>query len=703
MASFSFDSLGFQVDGRDQYLVSGEFHYFRVPRQDWKRRMQLFKEAGGNCLATYVPWLIHEPTEGDIRFGDVDNRDLQGFLRLAQEEGLKVLLRPGPYQYSELDNAGLPGWLMEHYPQVMAMDIQGKPFHDGSVSYLHPILLEKARVYYRAFAEQVRPFMMENGGPVCMLQVDNELIGIHVWFGSLDYNPETMGFGRADGRYPRYLKEKYADISALNAAYESNYPAFEQVMPIAQADRTSAASCRRVRDYHEFYLSTIAEYAHLLASWLREDGLNGPICHNSANPNMNCLFPETVAAMDKPFLLGSDHYYTLNPGWAQNNPTPQYALRVLSSCDTLRAMGMPPVALELPGGSPSDTPPILPGDLLACYMANLALGLKGVNYYVYTGGPNFPNTGTTCDIYDYNAHVHADGSLNETYESLKTFGKFMESHAWMQRAHRVASVQVGFEWNTMRCEDYDLKTLPFEGARADRFMERGVLYTLMCSRYSPELVSLTGDLDLKRPLIVPSPSAMSEAAQLKLLDFIRRGGKALILPVLPEVNWDYQSANLLGQMMPGAVFNYDRKIGPAVRVDGVGRVFGINRVAVCEHLPEGAQTIAWDDRYGHVLGFETAYGAGKLIWFGGVWEMSTFDQAVMLEHLLERLDVRPCVASSNRNLFTSLWTDESGRRELFVMNLYSGAQSTTVHVYAGGERVFEDLKFEPMEVKAIEL
>ena len=83
MASFSFDSLGFQVDGRDQYLVSGEFHYFRVPRQDWKRRMQLFKEAGGNCLATYVPWLIHEPTEGDIRFGDVDNRDLQGFLRLA--------------------------------------------------------------------------------------------------------------------------------------------------------------------------------------------------------------------------------------------------------------------------------------------------------------------------------------------------------------------------------------------------------------------------------------------------------------------------------------------------------------------------------------------------------------------------------------------------------------------------------------------
>ena len=217
--NFSFDSIGFQIDGQDAFMVSGEFHYFRVPRSDWRRRMQLFKEAKGNCIATYVPWLIHEPTEGDIRFGDVDNRDLAAFLTIAREEGLKVVLRPGPYQYSELVNDGLPEWLLADYPETLATDINGSAFRHSSISYLHPIVLEKARRYYRAFAEVVRPFMMENGGPVCMLQVDNELTGIHVWFGSLDYNPETMGFGKENGRYPLWLKTAKTRKSAHYLPY----------------------------------------------------------------------------------------------------------------------------------------------------------------------------------------------------------------------------------------------------------------------------------------------------------------------------------------------------------------------------------------------------------------------------------------------------------------------------------------------------
>ena len=61
MPSFSFDHTGFQLDGQDAFMISGEFHYFRVPRKDWRRRMQLFKAARGNCIATYVPWAIRAP------------------------------------------------------------------------------------------------------------------------------------------------------------------------------------------------------------------------------------------------------------------------------------------------------------------------------------------------------------------------------------------------------------------------------------------------------------------------------------------------------------------------------------------------------------------------------------------------------------------------------------------------------------------
>ena len=103
------------------------------------------------------------------------------------------------------------------------------------------------------------------------------------------------------------------------------------------------------------------------------------MCHNSGNPGMNALFVDLTKRMNEPFLLGSDHYYTLNQDWAQNNPTPQYALYVQHSMAMLRAMGMPPSVLEMPGGSPSDTPQILKNYVLACFMTNLAVGMRGVN------------------------------------------------------------------------------------------------------------------------------------------------------------------------------------------------------------------------------------------------------------------------------------------------------------------------------------
>lgn len=699
---FSFDRQGFKINAQDAYMVSGEFHYFRVPRTDWRRRMRLFRDAGGNCLATYVPWIIHEPIEGDIRFGDVDNRDLRAFLQMAKEEGLLVLLRPGPYQYSELVNDGLPGWLLTTYPEILALDIDGHPFRTSSISYLHPKLLEKARIYYRAFAEQVKPFMAENGGPVCMLQVDNELTGIHVWFGSLDYHPETMGFGKEDGRFPIWLKKKYGAIGNLNEAYQTQYDRFSQVLPV-RADSSNLPICRRIKDYEDFYRATMAEYLFLLASWLREDGLHCPICHNSASPSMNPQFTDVVAQMGKNFLLGSDHYYTLGPAWAQNNPTPQYALRVLMSSETMRAMGMPPSVLELPGGSPSDTPPILPEDLLGCYMANLALGIKGVNFYVYTGGPNFEGTGNTCDLYDYNAHIRADGTFNATYSALRSFGQFMQEHAWLQRAHRVTSAQIGFEWNTLRSESYDYAHLPYSSSKARHFLERGLLYTMMCSACAPEMNLLTNALDTERPLIIPCPSIMSLEAQKSIVHFLNAGGNAMIGPVFPEMDDDYRPVSLLRNLVKDAKFSSLQPVDAAIEVKDIGRVFNVKNAVLCEQLPKNASVIATDVTSGRILGFEMPVGQGKMIWFGGVWEMQTFDQARMMEQLIFRLSGKPCVYSTNRNLFTSLWEDDAGHRMVFVMNLYSGAQTTDLHILAGEQKILKEIALKPMEVRAIEL
>jgi beta-galactosidase len=79
----TYDATCYQAGGRPIFLLSGEFHYFRVPKADWRQRMRLFKEAGGNCLATYIPWLIHEPEEGRFRFSGEDWLQLEEFLRTA--------------------------------------------------------------------------------------------------------------------------------------------------------------------------------------------------------------------------------------------------------------------------------------------------------------------------------------------------------------------------------------------------------------------------------------------------------------------------------------------------------------------------------------------------------------------------------------------------------------------------------------------
>jgi beta-galactosidase len=120
MKKITWDNMSYYFDGNPGFLISGEFHYFRVPKKDWSYRLDLMKEAGANAAATYVPWILHEPEEGVFRFSDAPETDLDGFLTLCREKELSVIVRPGPYHYSEMRYCGLPGWLLRHYPQILA-------------------------------------------------------------------------------------------------------------------------------------------------------------------------------------------------------------------------------------------------------------------------------------------------------------------------------------------------------------------------------------------------------------------------------------------------------------------------------------------------------------------------------------------------------------------------------------------------------
>ncbi|MEV8127743.1 glycoside hydrolase family 35 protein [Streptomyces sp. NPDC085944] len=145
-------------NGRPHRLLAGSLHYFRVHPGHWADRLRRLAALGLNTVDTYVPWNFHERTEGDIRFDGP--RDLAGFVRLAQEEGLDVVVRPGPYICAEWDNGGLPAWLT------------GTPGMRLRTS--HGPFLEAVDRWFDELIPRVADLQAGRGGPVVAVQIENE-------------------------------------------------------------------------------------------------------------------------------------------------------------------------------------------------------------------------------------------------------------------------------------------------------------------------------------------------------------------------------------------------------------------------------------------------------------------------------------------------------------------------------------------------
>lgn len=156
--TFGWQGKDFLLDGKPFQIISGDMHYARVPRPYWRDRMRKMKAMGLNTLITYVFWNVHEPNPG--RFNFKDNLDLAAYARTAQEEGLWVIVRPGSYICSEWEFGGFPAWLL------------ATP--DMKVRSADPRFLKAASGYMRQVGHQLAPLQITRGGPILMVQVENE-------------------------------------------------------------------------------------------------------------------------------------------------------------------------------------------------------------------------------------------------------------------------------------------------------------------------------------------------------------------------------------------------------------------------------------------------------------------------------------------------------------------------------------------------
>ena len=112
MSILTFDKNNFYLDKTPFRIIAGDIHYFRIPQNRWEHTLDMALDFGLNTVQTYVPWNAHEYAPGKFDFSGM--LDLENFLALCHNKGLKVLLRPSPYICSEWDLGGLPAWLLKY-------------------------------------------------------------------------------------------------------------------------------------------------------------------------------------------------------------------------------------------------------------------------------------------------------------------------------------------------------------------------------------------------------------------------------------------------------------------------------------------------------------------------------------------------------------------------------------------------------------
>lgn len=155
---FKIEENKFIKDGKEIKIISGAVHYFRNMPDTWRDIFKKLRALGCNTVETYCAWNMHEKQPNVFDFSR--NLDIASFIKTASEEGLMVIVRPGPYICAEWEFGGLPWWLQT----INGMEIRCN----------NPAYMERFCNYLEKVFEQVRPLLTTYGGPVIMLQLENE-------------------------------------------------------------------------------------------------------------------------------------------------------------------------------------------------------------------------------------------------------------------------------------------------------------------------------------------------------------------------------------------------------------------------------------------------------------------------------------------------------------------------------------------------
>ena len=157
----SYDKYSLMVDGKRVFIKSGAFHYFRTPGEEMARdRFMKMKAGGYNTVDIYFNWNYHSPRQGEYDFSGI--KDVRKVLKVAQDVGLFVIARPGPFINAEVNAGGLPFWLLK-MEDVVPRNRKGTEYHYS----------EKYMEYIREWYDHIIPIIKDFDN-VILFQIENE-------------------------------------------------------------------------------------------------------------------------------------------------------------------------------------------------------------------------------------------------------------------------------------------------------------------------------------------------------------------------------------------------------------------------------------------------------------------------------------------------------------------------------------------------
>jgi len=546
---------GFRLNGKKFFLLSGEVHYFRIPRRLWKAHLEKLKEARFSSVSTYVPWDWHEVREGEFDFTGKTHpqRDLVGFLKLAHSLGLFLIVKPGPFILAEYARHGLPEWLLKNYPQILTKRLDGKPSVIGQVTLLDDIFLKKVFHWYDKVMPIVSTYQISKGGPIIMMQVCNE-VGVLSWLANEpDYADTPMAY------YRKFLKEKYRTIENFNDVYKKDYSDFCEAAPPLTPSLDTPEDYALDLNWHKFWGWYWGIYIKKLKEKIESYKINLQFFHNlpgwiygRANEfPMNVSSYDGIAAMCPEVVLAVDHIpeNVTYRNFYDEAICNQVALAV-------QKRKQPLYVAEMQSGTREHNVVVYSHELELFYLGSLFHDTSGMNLYMFSQGKNPQKRGVFGPIFYWQAPLSWQGKETEFYGVAHRFGNFVSKYSSLiMRAKRRPQICALYyrpyfaNWLPRKTSlahcglDYDAKLIR-EKIWHDGLLKATALFSYDFDIRDLELVTAKELSNYKQVWSI-SLDYMDGNSQKKLLDFVKAKGNLVAMPRLPRFDLGLRKCEIL--------------------------------------------------------------------------------------------------------------------------------------------------------------